>query len=191
VATEPPLTLICRAMQALLLNKTPAVTNVNVDRSLSYRRDDLPAISVFADDEQVDEASTNTAPRENKILAFVKVVCILKETDHFVANRGNKLEEALNYFGWLARRAIYADYTLAGTAADCVLSSMQKLRPEKGEDQIWAIDVTFKVWYFEYAPDGADVDLPNFDYADIRYSLGNQVHVDNQAHDVLENLYTL
>lgn len=191
MATEPKLTLICRAMRGLLLTKTPAQDRVYVDRALSYKREELPAISIFADTEEVDEESANTAPREMRIEALVKVVCILKQTDSFVANRGNNIEEALNHFGWLARRALYSDYTFSGTASDSYLASIQKLRPERGEEQVWAIEVTFKVTYFEYAPDESDVELDNFDVADIRYNLGNEVHPDNEAHDRIENLYTL
>jgi hypothetical protein len=40
-----------------------------------------------------------------------------------------------------------------------------------------------------YMPEAVDVPLDDFDSADIRYSLANAVHVDDQANDLLENLY--
>ena len=184
-----PRTLIRRAAIAKCVAKTPAMTSVHNFRVESYALDEVPALNVWTGDDDVDDDSTRTAPRELKRTVDLIFLCGLKQTDNFVAIHDNIIADALDSFAMIVEDLISADDTLSGTASQCVLKSTPKLTiSEQGDQLLGTIEVNFRVTYYRHAPVDLPVDI--FDFADIRHSLANAVHADNQSHDVLPDLYT-
>lgn len=189
-----PRTLIRRAAIAKCLNKTPAMGSVHNARVESYELKEVPALNVWTGDDEVDEDSIETAPRELEHTLDLTFLCGLKQTDNFVALHDNSLADALDSFALIIEDLISAEDTFAlGTpqalAADCVLNRTAKLTiDDKGDQLLGMIELNFRVTYTRHAPVDQPVDI--FEFADIRYSLENAVHPDNQAHDELDSLYT-
>ena len=184
-----PRTLIRRAAIAKCVNKTPAMTSVYNFRVESYALDEVPALNIWTGDDDVDKASVETAPRELKREVELGFTCGLKQTDNFVALHDGSLADALDSFALIVENLISADDTLDGTASDCVLSRTPKLTiSEQGDQLLGTIELSFRATYFSNAPVDLPVDI--LDFADIRQSLANAVHADNQSHDVLPDLYT-
>lgn len=181
--------LIRRAVRdKLIAANTPAGTRVVPTRIVSWRPNELPAISIYTLSESVDESSAETAPRELTRRPKLIIECALKMTDAFVAANSNNIDDALDEFALMVERAISVDYTLGGTVSDVWLSDTDIDILEKGDQLIGVISLTFSPKYYSYFPDAADVPLDNFSTADIRHSLANAVNVDNQAHDVVSGL---
>jgi hypothetical protein len=185
-----PRALLRRAAQSQLLNRTPAFENVQRRKRKTYDRDELPVVDVYADTEEVDERSHETAPRELKRFPQLLIKGVLKETDNIVSQHDNDMEDALDEFALQIEAAVALDETLSGSVSDIALLRTDIEIDEEGEQRVGWVLLTYKVTYFSYQPESTD-GLDNFDTADIRHSLANAVHVDNQAHDLLENLYTI
>lgn len=184
-----PRTLIRDAAISKCMGLTPALANVHDWRVESYALDEVPALNIWTGDDEVESESTKTAPRELKRYLELGFTCALKQTDNFVAQHDGSIAAALDTFALVIEDLIAADYTLNDTASDVVLSRTPKITiNDSGDQQLGVIELIFRVTYFRYAP--ADGPTNIFDYADVRYSLGNAVHPDNQAHDVLPDLYT-
>lgn len=184
-----PRTLIRRAAIAKCLNKTPALAGVHDFRVESYSLDEVPALNIWTGDDDVDRDSIETSPRELKCTVELGFTCGLKQTDNFVALHDGSLAAALDSFALIVEDLISADDTLNGTASEVVLQRTPKLTiSEQGDQLLGTIDLSFRATYFRNAPTELPVDI--FDFADIRYSLANAVHPDNQGHDELPDLYT-
>jgi hypothetical protein len=183
-------TQIRNACRAALLNKTPALQGIYFDRhaELSFSPDELPAISIKAGADEVESDSEKTAPRELKHLLDIEIVCALKETDNFVALQDNSIETALDTFAGLIEDLISADDTLGGAASDIVLVSTDPITRGTGDQVVGTLKLNFRATYFRNAPKETPSDI--FEIADIRYSLSNAVDEPDQAHDVLNDLYT-
>jgi hypothetical protein len=184
-------TLIRDAAKAPVLNKTAAGTNVVTTRIVPWRAKDLPAVAIYTLRESVDKSSKETAPRELMRMPALVIEGALKMADAFVAANGGNMDDALDAMALQLERAIAADDTLAGTVGDVVLADTDVEILRDGDQLIGVIALSYDVTYHTYLPDAEDVELDDFDTADIRHSLANAVHADNQAHDLLDNLYTV
>lgn len=178
-------------MVAMLLNKTAAGTRVLESLTPPWRPNQLPAIAIYDPSESVREESAKSAPRELERSPLIAVDCALKATDAFVTGLGGNLNKALNRMADQVERALNIDDTLAGNISDMWLADTEKTLLHSGDQMIGVITLTYRVKYFRFAPLAEDVPLDDFDTADIRYSLSDAVHPDNQAHDLLENLYAV
>lgn len=172
--------LIREAAKAALLGKTAAGDRVYETRLIPYRRLELPALAVYALEEEVDSESARTAPRElarDLDLAIEGVVL-----------PGENVDDALDALALQVETAIHADETLGGTASDAILTGTEIDILIDGEEEMGVVRLIYRTRYYTYAPDAADVELDDFQTADIRTSLGGAVAEEDQAHDRLEGL---
>lgn len=172
--------LIREAARAALVGKTAAGERVCSTRVVPYRRGELPAIAVYTLEESVDPDSVSSAPRE-----------LARDLDLAIeaaVRAGETVDDDLDGLAWEIERAIHADETLGGTASDCVLSETTIDVLDEGDQLTGVVRLVFRVRYYTYAPDPDDVELEDFQTADIRHSLGGAVETNDQAHNHLENL---
>jgi hypothetical protein len=184
-----PRKLIRDAAKAQLLNKTAAGTRISTTRVTPWRPQELPAISIYMLRDPVQPESMKSAPRELERRPAMVIECALKMKDAFVTANGGNIDDALDAFELQVLSAISADDTLGGTVGDIVIEDSEIEILRDGDQMIGVIACPFYCRYHMYMPEAVDVPLDDFDSADIRYSLANAVHVDDQANDLLENLY--
>ena len=179
--------LIREAAKAALMTKTAAEERVAIARKSPWRTNQLPAIALYTERELVDPASRDTAPREltrDLELVIEGALRDLGEGDEALMN-------ALDAFATDIERAIHADDTLGGTAADALLVSTEPENFDDGQQPCGAIRMVFTVTYRTDAPAAEDVALVDLKTVDAKYTDldgGADIHASNQAEDKLLNL---
>lgn len=187
MATTHQRTIIRKAIQARLLNRTRAGQRVLTTKVSPWRSRDLPGISVYTLRDPVDRDSRQTAPREYKRDLEVKVECALQLSD--------QLDDQLDAFELEVRRAIDADPTFVDAAgdpraSDCFLMLSEVVIERDAEQPMGAVVLTFEVPYYEPAPNPADVTLDDLETVDTRTSLAGDQAPADQANDHLTHLET-
>lgn len=168
---------IREAVKALLLNQTAAGSRVSETRVISYRKSELPAVSIYIPVESVEpDESRNTAPRELTRTAQLVIEGVVQQT----AN----VDDALDALALEIETAMHADETFGGKADDSILESTEATLTEDGDRLVGVVRLVYSVEYRTFAPEA--VTLDDFNRADIRYDKGGAVHVDNEANDKVE-----
>ncbi len=175
-----PRQLIREAAREALVGKTQAAERVYETRIVPWRRLELPAIAIYTLDEEVDPSSASTAPRELTRTVDLAIEAYVKQ--------GDNVDDALDDIALEIERAMHADETLRGKASDSILASTQLGIVAEGEKTAGVAGLLYRVTYYTYAPEAADVQLDNFATADIRHNPGDSVHQDEEARDRLEGL---
>ena len=172
------------AVKAQLLHQTPAFDRVFLSRVLPLRPLELPAVCVYVLDETVDPESRSTAPRELARTLRLSIEATLEFEDD--------LDAQLDAVSLAIEKAIHADPTFGGKASDTILSSTDLLLGggEKGEKPFGLARLTYAITYYTWAVEEIDEPLDDLKTVEIRTSLSNAVHSDNQAKDRLTNLDT-
>jgi hypothetical protein len=172
--------LIRDAIVAALTGETAAADRVRSTRLTPWRKGALPAISVYAVDEDVDPAKSDAAPRKLHRVVNMTIEGVLAETNE------DQLDDALDALAEEIEVAMDADPYLGGVAADSMLLRTELGTATLGERPHGAVQLTYAVTFQTNVPEaGATVDLET---ASIKHDLGGAVHTDNQAEDRLENL---
>lgn len=165
---------------AIVAGSTAAGSRVFESRIVPWRTQELPAISVYTDDETVDPDSKSTAPRElDRGLQLAIEVAVIASAD---------VDDALDALAFEIERIMDRDETFGGVCSGSILSTTEFGLKVDGERPMGLMRMVYSVRYFTYAPDADDVPLDDFKTADIVHNLSNEQHENDQANDRLEDL---
>lgn len=160
----------------LIAASTAASTRVVATRTLPYRKNELPAISVYTLEETVDGESVNTAPREltrNLQLEIAGWVTAADDVDDQMDALALQIEFAMD-----------ADRYLADSAAECVLDGTTMGIQGDGDNLMGLVTLTYAVTYRTMAPE-APTDLSDFTTAAVTYNQGDAQADAAAAHDIV------
>lgn len=150
-----PRKLIRQAVVALLTDATDAGARVKGTRVEPQKKSQHPALSVYTLSEQVDQDSTETAPRELKRDVKVEIAGWVIHTDAL------PVDDAMDDLAEQIEAAMDGDRYLNGTAGESVLvgTEMQVLEADGHSDPLVGIvTLTYSVTYrtSPAAPAGLD-----------------------------------
>jgi hypothetical protein len=175
-----PRRAIREAAAAKLRGRPDAAAPVFENRMLTLRRCALPAVAVYALQETVDAASASSAPRELKRTLQLAIDVVASHTDD--------LDDVLDELARQVEREMHGDETLSGTASDSLLASTSVDLAMDGERPAGRAQLIYSVTYYTHAPEAEDSELDDLKTVDVKTSLSGEVHPDNQAEDLLQNL---
>lgn len=158
----------------LLLGKTAAGERVYLNRFLTLRNRELPAVLVYPLSEEVDPASATTAPRELTRRLELAI-------DGLVAAE-EAADTAMNALALEIEQALAADPYLAGESGDLILTDTELAVDTVGDRLVGRVALTFEVTYRTMAPE-ASLDMDDFLSAGVAQDLGGAVHEDEIAQD--------
>lgn len=170
-----PRQLIRHAVAAQLTGATAAGTRVFKTRVLPYRRE-LPAVAVYTFTETVD-VDVDSSPRELKRTLDLVIEGAVQATS------AENPDDLLDALALEIETALHADPTFGNTAADAVLSATELEVVAEGEQLIGVVKLTYRVEYYAFADTFVPPD--DFNTANVRYNLSNEVHPDNEARDII------
>lgn len=168
--------LIRHAVRDLLLAaNTAAEDRVETTRVTTYRKGDLPAISVYTIDEAVDPKSKTTAPREltrDLKLHIEAWVAPGDDADDRMDDLAEQIEAVMD-FNW----------KLSDTAADSILESCtMSVRPD-GDAYQGLLTLIYAVTYRTNAPE-APTGLDDFLRVDAKFPTPTPATDANTAEDL-------
>ena len=166
--------LIRAAVVAALINSTSADARVFPTRVVPHRVKDLPVISVYILDEDVDSDSSETAPRELTRNPSVTLEC-------WVAP-GTNVDDAMDDFAEEVENAMDVDPYFGGTAADSILNSTVMESLTDSDREIGFLVLSYDVKY-RTEPLGLTAPLDDFNTANTTHNPGGDVHEDDVATD--------
>jgi hypothetical protein len=154
--------LIRHAVLDRLLQATDAQDRVELMRISPHAHSNLPAIAIYATEEQVDSESAKSAPRElMRVLDLVvEVACSVSE----------QLDDQLDAISLQVERAMHKDPTLGELVADCILAGTKLGVDDSGRQPVGAAILTYRVTYQTFAPEAADVPLGDFATARVTHA---------------------
>lgn len=165
----------------LLLGRTAAELRVLASRVVPYRKNELPAISVYTLDETVDGDSASTAPRE--LTRDLKL-----EIAGWVAHipDGPLVDDAMDALALEIETAMDADPFLAGAVGDSILEGTTMAIRGEGDALMGIVTLTYAVTYRTLAPEPPALDsLDDFLTADTLYRPPGTPTDGEVAHDTI------
>jgi hypothetical protein len=169
--------VIRHAIRDLLDGVTTAGTRVYATRVTPFRRNELPVISVYTLEESVTSESVNTFPRE-----LTRELPVIIEG--WVAP-GDNPDDSMDALALEIETAMHADPYLDGEVAESILDSTAMEVLQKGDRLTGIVALTYQITYHTFAP-VAPTDIDDFETVGATYNLGNEVHEDDDAHDVFD-----
>jgi hypothetical protein len=165
------------AVQAqLIAASTSAGSRVTKSRLAPLPQSELPALSVYTEDEV--STGKDTAPRE-----LTRTVTLAVE-GWAVATAD--IDDALDALALEIEEAMDSDLNFGGTAADSVLVGTEFGLKMDGNRPMGAVRLSYAVTYFTgLRNDELDDDLGT---VGVNYSLGGAQAEDDQAQDIIEDL---
>ncbi len=154
---------------------TSAGARVYETRMVPWQRLKLPAIAVYTLQESAD--LRGTAPRERFRKLSLAVEAAVKA--------GENVDDALDAIALQMEAAMDVDETFGGKASDSALQTTELDVATVGDQEIGLVRLTFEVTYFSEVPVTPPT-LDDFETANIRYNLSNEVHVTNEAVDSVD-----
>ena len=158
---------------------TAAEARVFPSRMAPLRTVELPAISVYTDNETVDPASGNSAPRELKRTVELVIEAWVRAT--------SDVEDALDDFALEIETALDADTEFNDTAYSSSLDSTEIGLKLDGDKPMGCVRLKYSVTYHTDLRVTAPGD--NFDSADVHYDLAGEQATADQANDVLTAIH--
>lgn len=166
---------------ALLVGKTAAESRVVASRKNAYKKNELPAISVYTLEETVDRESRNTAPRELTRDLKVEIAGWV-----FHAPDGSLVDDAMDALKLEIETVMYADPFLGGAAGDSLLEGTVWGLRNEGDVPMGLVVLTYSVTYRTLAPEAPDIDsLDDFITADTLYQPPGVPADGEVAHDTI------
>jgi hypothetical protein len=169
-------TVIRRAIRDLLLDTTAAEDRVYTTRMVPLRKADLPAISIYALTETVDDESVESSPRE-----------LIRELPVVIQGWVTQTEDVDDVMDALAleiETAMHADpYLGEDVASESILESTTMDVGRMGEREVGMVELTYLVTYLTYAP-SAPSDLDDFTTVAATHNVGGTVHEDDAVEDI-------
>lgn len=177
-----PRQAIRHAVADLLTNQTDAGARVYSTRIPPLKKPELPAISVYTADEEVDLAwSLGSGPRELRRLVNVAIegAVIGDNVDDAMDALASQIEKAMSANRWLG----FTDDTVV-QLYDIILISTELDTGEQGQREVGVVRLTYRVEYYSDDPALADqAALPDFTKATETYNLANVQPTGDQAQD--------
>lgn len=173
------------AVATMLLNKTAAGARVFVSRRAPIRPQDLPGITVYADSEEVDEGSTNSAPMEIKRRLEVSVDCWVNQ-----GGSDATIEDTLDAMSLEVEVAMDSGVELQELCDTYWLASTELQSVLVGDKPIACAHLVYVVQYYTMQrTDVRDGALDDLKIVDTRFSLSSeQDDPRDQAEDTIEDL---
>lgn len=173
----------------LIAASTAAGSRVKTTRLEPARNHELPCISVYSDEDPVDQERTNaTAPRKSWREYRVGIV-------GWVVGTSENLDDLLDDLAAEIERAMGADEQLTATCEDSVLINTSFGMKTDGNRPLGAVELTYSIAYYTDVPDLLDQDTDDLEIADIRITSldggTTELQEDEQpfeAHDQLTGL---
>ncbi len=161
---------------------TSAGLRVTKSRMAPHAQAQLPAISVYTDDESVDPASRMTAPRELKRTVQLAIEAwVVADAD---------VDDALDAIALQIETAMDADLEFDETAYSSVLASTETGIKLDGNRPMGAVRMVYTVVYHtDLRTSVADAAMDEFDEAGINFDLSSDQDEDDQASDLLEDIH--
>lgn len=174
------------AVQAQLIGVAPAYRTSAQDRVfrtrvIPYRRVQLPAIAVYTPEES--SKKSNEGPREIERAAQVVIEAALE-----ASSSADQVDDALDAIALQIERAMNLDIYFGGKASDSVLVSTDSDVIEDGERKIGVIRLVYSAPYFCNVPYDGDLTIDDLKTVDVKTSLSDAVHPNNQANDKITGL---
>lgn len=175
-------TLIRKAAKAALLGQTAAASRVFVSRMGPAKTDELPALYLYANDEDVEENSANSAPRE----LFRKVMLSIECWQSAAGIDPEQLEDSFDDIALQIETAMDFDPTLADTASWEWISSTVSGISNDGNRPMGCIKLTYSCPYRTFQRTAArDAALPALSTIDVKTKVTPDLPATNQAEDVV------
>lgn len=172
-----PRKLIRHAVRDLLASAaTVAGEKVYPTRVVPARGRELPLISVYTLEDDVDPDSVSTAPRE-----LTRELPVVIEA---WVQPGDNPDDAMDDIAEEIEKAMHADPFLGGKVADSVLSSTQMEVIDDGARLLGLVVLTYTATYRTLAPE-APTDLEDFRRAGTDYNLGGELDPDDDVSDLV------
>lgn len=171
-------TVIRHAVRDLLIAAgTRAGMRVFPTQKSSLRLQDLPAICVYMLEETVDAESVNMAPRELTRQVPIVIECWVKV--------GENVDDEMDAIALEVETAMHADPYLGEAVAESILDSTIIVPDPTGDRTMGMVALTYQATYRTLAPEPPS-SLDDLDAAGVTYNLGNVVHEDDDAHDLID-----
>lgn len=129
---------IRHAVQAQLVGKTAAGSNVARMKRTPWKSNQLPGISVYTLEETVDQA--RTLPRELDRTLQLKIEGALVLTDD--------IDDALDALALEIETAVHEDPTFSEAAADSYLAATDIVIDATAEQPVGSVVLTYRVRYY-------------------------------------------
>jgi len=170
--------LIRHAVKAMYVaSEIMPETKIFASRVMPIQEDQLPAMTIYCEDEEVDLRSHTTAPLELERLPVLSVCA------HLAVTADGNIDDDLDDYCRAMERVISLDDQLRGTVESCKLIRTDTAISGSGNTLVGTARLSYLVKYYEGAPRAEDVELDDFDRADIRYNTGGDQEAGDQAHD--------
>lgn len=163
-------------VRELLLGQTAAGLRVYLNRFLTLRNRELPAVLIYPLSETVDPDSARTAPRELTRRLELAI-------DGLVAAE-NEADVAMNALALQIETALQADPYLDGVAADSILTATDLAIDTVGDRLVGRVALTFEVTYRTLAIEASE-DLDDFGKVHATQNVRGPVEEADAAHDVI------
>lgn len=167
--------LIRQTVRKALLDKTDAEDRVHATRVLPYRRQDLTVIAVYTLEESVAEDSLTTAPRE-----LERNVTLVIEG---WVTPGECVDDKMDSLAEQIETAMHCDPYFGGVVAESILDSTVTEYVVESDRESGLVILTYDVKYYSDAPIAPVLD--DFNTANIRHNLGNDVDPGDEASDLI------
>lgn len=165
--------------QALIGAGTGAADRVYPSRKLPLRRPELPAIGVYILEEEVDDDSETTAPRELTRRAVVTIEANVLATDAV------NVDDAMDAIALEIEAAMAADPSLGGQASDSILAATGIDLIDEGDRMTGLVILSYRVTYYTFAPEPpTDEELDDFETVQATHNPGNDAAAGEEAVDL-------
>lgn len=155
--------------QSDLITPIVAAGKVQASRVVRWLPRDLPAIAIWTAEEAVDEDSRTTAPRElTRNLQLVIESAMVVDSKEDLDDEVPAIDDDLDDLAEAIERTVHRDETFGGVTSDCILSGTVIDLFEEGSNIIASMRMTWDVKYYTMAPEPEDVQLDNFERANIK-----------------------
>lgn len=168
------------AIVALLVSAgTSAGANVFPTRTVPYTALNLTAISVYTLEDNVEDSSASTSPRE-----LTRRLSVVIEG---WVDPGSSVDDAMDDFADEIEVAMHADRYLGGACADSILTSTVMESIEESDRELGWIALTYDVKYYTDAPAAVvDDDMDDFVTAHATYKISDDANDAEDSVTVLE-----
>jgi hypothetical protein len=180
---------IRKNVRALLLNKTEALDQVFINRSLPTQQEKLPALLVYSLGEGIrrfDEAP-KTYERSFNLRIEIIVSGTRLEND---AEEDDDLDSRLEAIGEQVEALMEVDETLGNLVHTLDLTASEYQQDPDAQESLAVLMLTYNVVFFIDAVRPGSIPLPNFKTLDNKYKVGEDVSDPDSPIDA-EHLVTL
>lgn len=159
---------------------TPAGDRVISSKMVPWKPSELPGISLYILDEDVDAESAQSAPRQLLRTADLVIIGAVRHTGP------QRTADDLDDLAEEIENAIDADPSFGGITNDAVLTKTSIGIPEEGSTELGMIRLVYSVSYWRYSLENKTLD--DFKTATVKYNLGGTQAPADQAQNLIEDL---